>query len=152
MKKENKGDPNFKIVKSHGKTFKIVPSIKYVEGQMLGKDFLDDLKAGIKYDIKDLVAIAMAGTKNIKGFFDTYVVKASAYCDEHDEWDEKIGMDVCAAKMELKNHLKLAKRYHKASDNLVEASHVADDLAIKHETKAMSIEEDLQKYYGRLAL
>lgn len=145
-----------KFVERGSKKFKIIPEIKVVEGRMDEKHFDDDLKFGITPRIKELVYCAAKyyrtkPKKRNNKIEDPYIT-GYAYCDEYDEFDEKVGIDVCAAKMELKNHLKLAKKYRKASDDLVEASHVADDLAIKHETKAMAIESDLVRYYGRLSL
>lgn len=133
------------------KNFKIIPEAKLVQGEMPEKLIAYDLTAGIKSKYKDLILAASFEYEDDWFPYDN-VITANAYCDEKDEWDEKVGTDVCAAKLELKNHQKLAKKYDRIARDLQEACLIAQSYCIRHEAKAMSIEDDLIQYHGRLPM
>lgn len=131
-----------KKINIRNKTFKAIPEQKIVYGEMPLKWIDGDMKMGIK-DIYKLVIIAAVGEKNA----DT--IKAKAYCDERDEFDERIGTEVCSSKLEYKNHIRLAKAYSRAFRILTEASYIAEKLCRRHFNKANAIEDDLIRHYGK---
>ena len=47
---------------------------------------------------------------------------AVAKCDERDEWDEKVGVDIAGEKLDLKNHTRLAKKYDQMHRLLLECA------------------------------
>ena len=125
------------------KSFKIIPERGVVVGEMPMKWVDDkDMKAGIKPLYKSIIRFLM-------GCRDLDTVKAVAYLDPKDTWDEKTGIEVCASKLELKNHLRLARAYDRVHRTLVEISLVAAEYCIRHTKKAMAIEDDLVRTYGR---
>lgn len=145
-----------KRVEIGNKSFKVIPEARLIQGEMVEKSIENDLKAGIKEKYKKLIRFAGSNYEcafNIM-FINTArvaanAVVANAYCDEKDEFDEKVGIDVCSEKLELKNHLKLARLYRKIARDLSAAAMIANNFCTKHEAKAMAIEEDLVRMYGR---
>ena len=143
-----------KKVNVRNKEFKVIPEARLVQGKMVEKNIDNDLKAGIKEKYKDLIRFASSNYE-CNNVFDALLydrirtVVANAYCDEKDEFDEKIGIDVCSEKLELKNHMKLARLYHKIARDLSAAAMIANNFCTKHEAKAISIENDLVSHYGR---
>ena len=127
------------------KEFKIIPEAKIVQGVMKEKWVNKDLRTGIKPISRFIIEILAGELDN--GYGDVY---ATAYCDEHDEFDEKIGIDVCSAKLEMKNHLRLAKLYDRMHRALIEASMIVGGWCKMHTHKAKAIEKDLEEYHGRL--
>ena len=154
MKKESK----FKQVKVRNRTFKIIPEKKVVEGMMPGKNIDDILDCGIKRKYKDLISRAASNlTEDKYGYWYDVIgcpddVKATAYCDDKDVYDEKIGIEICSSKLDWRQHLKLAKLYNRIAKDLQEAALIAQSFCIKHDEKAKAIEEDLCRMYGRLPL
>ena len=136
------------------KDFKIIPEAKLVQGRMQEKKVYQDLKAGIKGKYKHLIAEATDYYEASlwKMGHDYNEITANAYCDEKDEWDEKVGIEVCAAKMEMKNHRKLARMYNRIANDLQEACLIAQSYCVRHEAKAMAIENDLVEYHGRIPM
>ena len=149
-----------KLIENGNKVFKVIPEGKRVEGYLLSKWVGSDLKEGIKpiYKkiIKPLAEELTILNMNDGSFYynndeETLVpiINGKSLCDSHDEFSEKIGIDVCAAKMELKNHVKLAILYSRMHKLLVETAIIVDAWCIKHHEKAKAIEDDLINYYGR---
>lgn len=144
-----------KRVEIGNKSFKVIPEARLVQGEMVEKSIEKDLKAGIKEVYKNLIRCASNNYVedfNIVSLFNVVPNKivANAYCDDNDEFDEKIGIDVCAEKLEMKNHIKLANILDRISRDLMDASLIAQSLCVKHDDKVKAIEEDLAKMYGRL--
>ena len=143
-----------KKVNVRNKEFKVIPEARLVQGKMVEKNIDNDLKAGIKEKYKELIRFA-SGNYESNNVLDVLLydkirtVMANAYCDEKDEFDEKVGIDVCSEKLELKNHLRLARLYGKIAKDLSDAAMIANGFCTKHEAKAMAIEEDLVRMYGR---
>ena len=143
-----------KKVNVRNKEFKVIPEARLVQGKMVEKNIDNDLNAGIKEKYKELIRFA-CGNYESNNILDVLLydkirtVVANAYCDEKDEFDEKVGIDVCSEKLELKNHLRLARLYGKIAKDLSDAAMIANGFCTKHEAKAMSIEEDLVRMYGR---
>ena len=143
-----------KKVNVRNKEFKVIPEARLVQGKMVEKNIDNDLKAGIKEKYKELIRFASDNyeSNNVLDMllYDKIrTVVANAYCDEKDEFDEKVGIDVCSEKLELKNHLKLARLYGKIARDLSAAAMIANGFCTKHEAKAMAIENDLVSHYGR---
>lgn len=146
-----------KKVNVRNKEFKVIPEARLVQGVMTEKGIENDLKAGIKDKYKELIKNASYNYNgrnyitcgNIFDLLKKKNITANAYCDEKDEFDEKVGIDVCSEKLELKNHLKLARLYGKIAKDLSDAAMIANGFCTKHEAKAMAIENDLIKMYGR---
>lgn len=136
------------------KEFIVIPEAKLVKGKMPQKVVFNDLTAGIKKKYKDVIFEAADNYYGDDEFWlrDFDPIEGKAYCDEKDEWDERIGIEVCAAKMDMKNHRKLARIYNNIAKDLQEAALIAQSYCIRHEDKAQAIEDDLVKYHGRLPL
>ena len=141
-----------KRVNIKGKEFKVIPEAKLVQGEMLEKSCDNDLKIGIKPIYKVILRHAILYDKVFRrhSLNETDIIHANAYCDENDTWDESSGIEVCAAKLELKNHRKLAKMYDRISRDLQEAAIIAQSFCFHHEDKAQAIEDDLCRTFGRL--
>lgn len=140
-----------KEVKIKNKKFKIIPEAKLIKGEMYEKGYEKDLRIGIKPIYKSIIAFAAVLDRFMRTNTDgAKLISAYAYCDEKDTWDEKRGIEVCSAKLELRNHRKLAKAYNRISRDLQEAALIAQSFCIRHEDKAQSIEDDLCRTFGRL--
>lgn len=137
---------NKKVYKKY-KEFTIIPEANRVAGVMMRKHWDEDYgdSSELPYSayalINEILCDREVNAPN--------VVKAVAVCDERDEFDEKTGMDVCAAKLEKKNHEWMARNYEYAMNKLQEATKYAYDLWTKHNDKVMAIDSDLERYYGR---
>ena len=140
-----------KKVSINGREFKVIPEARKVEGRMVENWFDKDMTAGIKPVYKFMIK-ALHG-RVMGGFFDLLVdkdiINATSYCDEKDEFNEKRGIEVCASKMDLKQHLKAIKTYNRMSDIFYQCFLIADGLSHKHIEKAQAIEKDLREYYGK---
>lgn len=134
-----------KIINKRNKTFKIIPEANKVIGNMNVKTFSQYADyASIPFLYRSLITNAIDLSND-----DFSYINATALCDERDEFDVNAGLDVCSAKLELKNHLRVARWYDRAHRRLIEAANIAYKLCKKHVDKAQSIEEDLAKTYGR---
>ena len=141
-----------KIVSTRDKKFKIIPETKKVIGTMPMKWIGKDVQ-GVNSTQRSIISMGMSVLFPLNDWLpfgcdreDT--VTATAVCDERDEFDENKGIDICSAKLELKNHLKLAKAYDRFNRVLIETSNVVSRLCIKHALKADAIKQDLEQYYG----
>ena len=76
-------------------------------------------------------------------------IKATAYCDPRDEFNEDTGINVCSEKLDLKNHMQIAKKYDAMYRWLMECANVCYQKCEKHYKKAVAIEEDMARMYGR---
>lgn len=137
-----------KKVNIKNKDFIVVPEGRIVKGEMAERKVRDDLKMGIKPLYRRLLKL-VAEDEELDNGYDFDNIKAVAYCDEDDEFDEKAGIDVCGAKLDLKNHRKLERLYRKICDTLMEVELIALHMMEVHKHKAEAIEEDLRKTYGR---
>lgn len=142
-----------KIVRKRGKEFKVIPKGRRVKSKITGKWLQDDFKAGIKQEYREILETALLLPKVCgKLIWEKLDVEATSYCDEKDEFDEKIGIDVCEAKLYKNKHMKLAKIYDRLHRTLIETAIVAGELCMKHTKKAEAIEKDLCEHYGRMPL
>lgn len=137
-----------KKVNIKGKKFKVIPEAKLVTGKKVAKQLIDDMKYGVRFNEADLIADT-ALILGISFFSNDDYITANAYCDERDEWDEKRGIEVCASKLDMKNHYRLAKQYSRICRLLMETSNTVYKLCKMHVDKAKAIEDDLVRHYGR---
>lgn len=140
-----------KKIQIKNKKFKIIPEIKIIQGEMPRKWIDNDLKRGIKPIYKSIIYY-LASSMTSNNIFGNNIkdISATAYCDDNDEFDEKVGIEVCSAKMELKNHLKLAKLYNRMHKILIATAITVGAMCAEHTEKAQAIEDDLCRTFGRL--
>lgn len=141
-----------KVVK-HNKIFKIIPEAKLVIGEAMGECPANIYKEFSETGITEEERYVIRAAWSILGMdiFD-HPLRANAYCDERDEFDEKIGVEVAASKVDLKKHRKMANKYSRLYFLLNKAASTVYKLFLKHCEKANAIETDLENYYGRLSL
>ena len=131
------------------KFFKVIPEANLVMGEMPEKWIGRDVRRGIKPIYKAII-VALAQRISDYDVLDYPNICANAYCDKNDVFDEKIGIEVCSAKMEWKNHMKLAKLYDRMHRILIETAVIVGTWCAEHTKKAQSIEDDLVRTYGRM--
>lgn len=73
-------------------------------------------------------------------------ITAKAKCDNKDEFDEKIGKNIVAKKLDYKAEARMAKQYRKLCKLFADLIFELDELGIKHQNKANNIKKSLQKY------
>ena len=141
-----------KVVK-HNKIFKIIPEAKLVIGEAMGECPANIYKEFSETGITEEERYVIRAAWSVLGIdiFDQ-PLRANAYCDERDEFDEKIGVEVAASKVDLKKHRKMANKYSRLYFLLNKAASTVYKLFLKHCEKANAIEDDLENYYGRLSL
>lgn len=134
-----------KRVNKHGKEFKIIPEAKLVRGETNKKLLVHELDGlpEMHRDIIQCISMWRFNHMHDRTF-------ANAYCDDKDTFDENVGMMVCAAKLDKKNHLYLAKECEKIYEILMDCVKYLYNKREWHLEKAKSIEDDLIKTYGRL--
>ena len=142
-----------KIVSTRDKEFKIIPEKKKVIGTMPIKWIEKDIH-NVNSTQRSIISMGMSvlfpdilDWLSFWGLCE-YKITATAVCDKRDEFDESKGIDICSAKLELKNHLKLAKAYDRLNRVLIETSNVVSRLCMKHALKADAIKQDLKRTYG----
>ena len=135
------------------KAFKIIPEARLVIGEGDKKYISDDFVHGVREEERYVIGDA-AACLDIQYEYDWMdedtTIHANAYCDERDEWDEKRGMEVCSSKLDMKNHLRLAKQYSRIYRLLMETAATVYRLCEMHLKKSKAIEDDLVRHYGRL--
>lgn len=133
----------------HG-TFKIIPEARKVIGISYKRPFADEY---YHLDSVSRMLVEYALTEVLVYFpWRDRKIVATAQCSLDDKWDEKTGVDICAEKIELKNHRSIARRLDCVIRILERSIHRIEELRDKHIKKAESIEEDLCKMYGRMPL
>lgn len=139
-----------KRVKKHGKEFKIIPEGKIVRGETVKKILLRELDG---LPLRHRRTICAANDRNLIEILSLDdKTSANAYCDDKDTFDENVGMMVCAAKLDKKNHLYLAKDCERTCKVLMECVEFLEKKRKRHLEKAQAIEDDLIKTYGRTPL
>lgn len=131
-----------KIVNKNKKAFKIIPENKTTYGVSFRKSLYDEVTS-VMTDAELGVMPEYILDDSIFGYN-----MARATCREGDEFDEKIGMDVVAAKLDKKNHEWMARNYDHALRDMQSAMRKLEDLCNKHLRKARAIEKDLENHYG----
>ena len=124
------------------KVFKIIPENKTTYGASFRKSLYNEVTS-VMTDAELDVMPEYIINDSIFGYN-----MAQATCREGDEFDEKIGMDVVAAKLDKKNHEWMARNYDHALRDMQSAMRKLEDLCNKHLKKARAIEKDLEEHYG----
>ena len=131
-----------KVVNKNKKVFKIIPENKTTYGVSFRKSLYNEVTS-VMTDAELDVMPEYILNDSIFGYN-----MAQATCREGDEFDEKIGMDVVAAKLDKKNHEWMAHNYDHALRDMQSAMRKLEDLCNKHLKKARAIEKDLENHYG----
>ena len=131
-----------KVVNNNKKVFKIIPENKTTYGASFRKSLYNEVTS-VMTDAELDVMPEYIINDSIFGYN-----MAQATCREGDEFDEKIGMDVVAAKLDKKNHEWMARNYDHALRDMQSAMRKLEDLCNKHLKKARAIEKDLEEHYG----
>ena len=131
-----------KVVNKNKKVFKIIPENKTTYGASFRKSLYNEVTS-VMTDAELSVMPDYIINDSIFGYN-----IAQATCREGDEFDEKIGMDVVAAKLDKKNHEWMARNYDHALRDMQSAMRKLEDLCNKHLKKARAIEKDLENHYG----
>jgi hypothetical protein len=141
-----------KKVYRKNKEFKVIPENGTVLGKEPRKCISDELNEARD---KDAILIEYAedliyAWMSCKDMMEPVV--ATAYCDPKDEFDEKVGLNVCEEKLDFKQHIQLAKRYSAIYRLLMETANYVYKKCETHLEKAEAINRDLIKTYGRMEL
>lgn len=131
-----------KTIESGNKEFYISPEGKTIIGTMRRK------KGSTYKDFSEIDDVTQSIIRYATDQDGSVNVYSAAVCKDPDEYNEKIGMDICASKLELKNHIWIANKYKAAHKRLQKAANRASELYYKHLNKALAIKTDLEEYYG----
>ena len=131
-----------KVVNKNKKVFKIIPENKTTYGASFRESLYNEVTS-VMTDAELGVMPEYILNDSIFGYN-----TAQATCRDGDEFDEKIGMDVVAAKLDKKNHEWMAHNYDHALRDMQSAMRRLEDLCNKHLKKARAIEKDLEEHYG----
>jgi len=131
------------------KRFVVVPEKKMVVGRMDRKPVVYG-GSNCKPLHRELLKFACNAItwQNFDVFDGFGEYKAVAKCDNRDEFNEKVGIDICEEKLEMKKHLRIARVFDRVHRLLVETGMVAYQECVKHVNKANAIKEDLERMYG----
>ena len=134
-----------RVKRVDGKYFKIIPE----NGTVIGKAKKRSLNKETSAIFTDeewevLPYYVIFDSKNDE---DCYIY-SKAICGKEDTFDKQKGMDIAAAKLDLKDHLRMARKYSRALRYMQSAMRKLEDLINKHLKKAYAIRNDLDKYYG----
>lgn len=129
--------------------FKVISEAKKVIGWKLPKtDIYDDIRhlsVPIRSLIKEVITF-----DNIYGEYPSDEITATAYCDDMDEFNEKRGVEIANAKLDYKDHKRMAHQYRRIINTLRKTIRAAEELELKHYMKYKAIEDDMVRTYGRL--
>ena len=123
------------------KSFKVIPENNIVVGKGAQTSLFDELSNVCTKTELDFMPVTIV----FDGKNTNY---AKTKCDPRDEWNEKTGIDVCSAKLDLKEHLRKARKLERALVLMNSVMRKMEDLCQKHKTKAKAIRKDLEDYYG----
>ena len=129
------------------KEYKVIPENLVVVGYALRKGIFDELVDVCTEKELDCMPwnIKFDGLDELhRPTFAT----AKAKCDPRDAWDEKTGIDITSAKLDLKEHERKARKLEKTLVVMNSAMRKMEDLCQKHKQKAKAIKNDLENYYG----
>lgn len=129
------------------KKFKVIPENKVVVGEAYQKGLFDEL-ADICTEAELEVIPINIKFDGLDQNLDAAVTYAKAKCDPRDEWDKKVGIDIASAKLDLKEHLRKARKLERMLVVMNSAMRKIEDLCQKHQQKAKAIKKDLEDYYG----
>lgn len=131
-----------RVTRDDGKTFKIIPENKTIYGTSHRRSMLDELTTVLTDEEADFLPSFVV--------FECVMKKlntAKAVCREDDDFNEKIGMDIAAAKLDMKEHLRFARTYDRMLRIMNGTMRKIEDLCNKHMKKAKVIQKDMDRYY-----
>lgn len=123
------------------KSFKVIPEHNIVVGEGVQTSLFDELSNVCTETELDFMPVTIV-------FDGENINYAKTKCDPRDEWNEKTGIDVCSAKLDLKEHLRKARKLERALVLMNSVMRKMEDLCQKHKAKAKAIRKDLEDYYG----
>lgn len=133
-----------RITRKSVKNFKVIPENKIVVGEMLTNGLSDEFADICTENELDCVPEFIWG----EGYIDEINIKAIAKCDPKDAWNEKVGIDVASAKLDMKEHKRRVRKCERLLKVLNSLTKKTEEICYKHRAKATAIEEDLKNYYG----
>ena len=128
------------------KTFKVIPENKVVIGEMIAPAIWSEFFDVCTDDEIDCLPEFILKDPMSNGVIST--VKAVAKCDPKDTWNEKVGIDVASAKLDMKEHKRKVRKCERLLKVLNSLTKKTEEICYKHRAKATAIEEDLRNYYG----
>lgn len=143
-----------KSIVSNGSTtkeFRIIEEGRKVIGTTDKKRVTDEIDnvSPRNADLIRYMLFCMFEDESLPSFVMNDQLKATAYCDPRDEFNEDTGINVCSEKLDWKNHIQLAKKYDRMHRWLLECANVCYRKCVNHYEKACAIEDDMARMYGR---
>lgn len=135
------------IIKIKNKEFKIIPENKTVYGKIKKANISKEVKAVLTEDEFKVVSSVIADDILNQIVDNNQYIYAKAVCSPEDEFDKWKGIEITSAKLEKKNHDRIAKLYDRALRHMNSASRELEDLCTKHMRKARAIKKDLDEHY-----
>ena len=139
-----------KVIKN--KKYKIIDENKTVYCTGYKKHMVNEL-----YGLKTANKIVLSALLNYLDFIkpqrifdliDSDKIDVTAVCKDEDTYDEKTGIDICAAKIDFHNHTALAKECKNAYKVLGECMNWLYAKGMYHSKKADILREDMKRMYG----
>ena len=132
-----------------GKVFKVIPENNVVIGEGRQNNLFKELSdVCTNKEIECIPYYIYFDGLEGKYFDEKKRNHTKAKCDPKDEWDEKIGIDIASAKLDLKEHLRKARKLEKTLVTMNSLMRKMEDICQKHQKKAKAIKKDLEDYYG----
>lgn len=132
-----------KIKRVDGKFFKIIPENGTVIGKAKKRSINKESSAVFTDDEWEVLPYYIV-LDNIDG---NEYIYSKAICSEGDVFDKQRGIDIAAAKLDMKDHLHMARKYSRALRYMQSAMRKLEDLINKHLKKAYAIHKDINNYY-----
>ena len=127
--------------------FKIVDENRTVYGSMEKKPMRNEVNT--IFTIEEMSVLPNFIIFDADGLEDDDLsIYAKATCDKKDVFDPERGMDIVAAKLHYKEHMRYARKYDRLLRIMHRVMRKVEDLCDKHYKKARAIKHDLDKYYG----
>ena len=138
------GKSDMKIRYKNDKCFKIIPEngTVYATGS---KDGIMDRERST-FTVEELCVLPYYILED--SYDDNNKISAKAVCDRLDTFDENVGIDIAGAKIDMKNHLRMARLCDRALRDMETVMRKLEMICNKHYRKAKAIQKDLEEYYG----
>ena len=136
-----------KVIHRGDRVFKVIPDAGVVVGEAQQSSIFDELNDVCTFSEMNCIPINICMDSDEIGFTYKYN-KAKAKCDPRDKWSEKVGIDIVSAKLDMKEHLRKARKLERTLLTMNSALRKIEDILNKHLKKAKAIRKDLENYYG----
>ena len=132
------------LIQRGNRTFRVVPEARKVIGKKTTKTnpYVELMRIAKKTDDGLIFNL-------LWDYFCEKEVTSEAVCDPRDEWDWTKGIDIANAKLDLKDHMWMAKCYSAAYRRLMTLAAKMFNLCKHHMMKAEAIRDDLERTYWR---